>query len=365
MTTMFGRRLTPQCDRTPRNVARGALVLSAVVFCLGAIPQTSSKPPLPKADVLRLLKGAVSPHRLATLASEHGIDFQVTSQVDEEVRQGVGDEALLAVLREIAPKPIAPPVPKSEINSTTPKPSAAPPSTLALAPGTVRTNLKDGLKYVWIPPGTFMMGCSPGDNDCQIDEKPPHQVTMTKGFWMGQTEVTVEAYRRYVNVTVTPINMPGGQREGQDPVVNVTWNEAAAYCQWAGGRLPTEAEWEYAARGGSTQARYGDINDVAWYGANSGRHAHQVAQKRANGFGLCDTLGNVWEWVNDWYDEKYYQNTPSPNPSGPGSGQLRVLRGGSCYDVPGHVRVSNRGRLNPRLRVDGIGLRCAREAVNP
>jgi formylglycine-generating enzyme required for sulfatase activity len=208
-----------------------------------------------------------------------------------------------------------------------------------------KVNPKDGLKCVWIPPGTFMMGCSPGDDGCRDDEKPARHVIITKGFWLGQTEVTVGAYKRFAEATgrqmppepvleETPLN-PGWDNEAM-PIVNMTWNDAQAYCVWAGGRLPTEAEWEYAARAQSTGVRCGPLSESAWYADNSGRqrlHSYmiwkedpayyldrlcgngngmqEVGQKRANGFGLYDMLGNVWEWVNDWYDEKYYQNSPS------------------------------------------------------
>ena len=220
--------------------------------------------------------------------------------------------------------------------------------------GEVKVNPKDGLKYVWIPPGTFMMGCSPGDSECDDDEKPPHQVTITKGFWMGQTPVTVGAYKRFA--AATGRQMPAELRKALNsgwaneamPIVEVRWDDAQAYCGWAGGRLPTEAEWEYAARGGSTEARYGDLDEIAWYADNSGNQTHEVGQKRANGFGLYDMLGNVWEWVNDWYDQNYYQNSPSQDPTGPASGQLRVLRGGSWFDCPRYVRVSYRDWYNPR-----------------
>jgi serine/threonine-protein kinase len=200
-------------------------------------------------------------------------------------------------------------------------------------PVTVRDNPKDGLKYVWIPPGTFMMGCSPGDSECFDFEKPSHQVTITKGFWMGQTEVTVAAYRRFAGSTGRQMpdapNFNAGWNNQDMPIVNVSWDDATAFCGWAGGRLPTEAEWEYAARGGSTEARYGNLDELAWDNQNSGGQTHDVAQKRANGFGLYDMLGNVWEWVNDWDDPNYYQNSPSQDPPGAASGQFRVLRGGS------------------------------------
>jgi formylglycine-generating enzyme required for sulfatase activity len=231
-----------------------------------------------------------------------------------------------------------------------------------------RVNPKDGLKYVWIPPGTFMMGCSPGDSECKDGEKPPHQVTITKGFWLGQTEVTVGAYKRFAGgarraMPPAPRFNPSWSNE-QMPIVNVSWDEAHAYCAWAGGRLPTEAEWEYAARGGSTEARYGDLDEIAWYDSNSDNQAHVVAQKRANGFGLYDMLGNVWEWVNDWYDENYYQHSPLQDPVGPVSSPLHFLRGGSWFDGPEYLRASDRSRY-PGDSVNIFGFRCGGEVFAP
>jgi formylglycine-generating enzyme required for sulfatase activity len=237
------------------------------------------------------------------------------------------------------------------------------------APGTVRENPKDGLKHVWIPPGTFQMGCSPGDSECGAEEKPSHQVRITKGFWIGQTEVTVEAFSRFTNQTGAKMPEPPKFNPGWSnrvmPIVNVSWDDAHTYCEWTKGRLPTEAEWEYAARGGSTQARYGVLDEVAWCSKNSGPQANAVAQKRANGFGFFDALGNVREWVNDWYGAEYYQNSPAPDSQGPAGGEGRVLRGGSWLDIPRVVRVSGRDRGLPEEKNVVSGLRCVWEMGSP
>jgi len=275
-------------------------------------------------------------------------------------------------------QPVAQPqTPQAPVKETkkvpeTPQPTGTEPQTQPVAQpaaGAVRVNSKDGLKYVWIPPGSFQMGCSPGDKECQDDEKPPHQVTITKGYWLGQTEVTVGAYKRFAGGTgkgmpSAPDFNPDWSHE-QMPIVNVSWDDAQAYCTWAGGRLPTEAEWEYAARAGSTEARYGHIDEVAWYSSNTGQKTHEVGQKRANSFGLYDILGNVWEWVNDWYDEKYSQGSPSQDPAGATSGQYRVLRGGSWLNNPRLVRVSFRFRYNPGNRNYHYGFRCGGEVFAP
>jgi formylglycine-generating enzyme required for sulfatase activity len=270
----------------------------------------------------------------------------------------------------------------------------APLADLGPAPGTVRENPKDRLKYVWIPSGTFQMGCSPGDSECGEMEKPSHRVTISKGFWMGQTEVTVEAFSRFTNQTGAKMPEPPGFNPGWSiramPIVKVSWEDAHGYCEWAGGRLPTEAEWEYAARGGSPGARYGPLDDIAWYADNSGQQrldsariwredlknyvktleknsnrTRGVGQRRANGFGLFDMLGNVGEWVSDWYGADYYQNSPATDPQGPAGGESRVLRYGSWFDISRYVRVSVRYGLVPVGSTDYLGCRCVWEVVNP
>jgi formylglycine-generating enzyme required for sulfatase activity len=270
-------------------------------------------------------------------------------QFVEIARERIAELSAPPPKTEPAPPPAPVSAPKSATVNAPPEPSIDPSG--MPRPGTVRRNPSDGLNYVWIPPGSFQMGCSPGDNECFDDEKPAHQVTISRGYWMGQTEVTAGAYKK----------------SGSDslPAVNVDWSEAKAFCEANGGRLPTEAEWEYAARAGSTGARYGALEDIAWYSGNSGSRAQQVATKRANAWGLFDMLGNVWEWVADWYDPNYFNVSPSVDPVGPSGKTERVVRGGSWYSVPWVVRASNRRGYLPALPYDFIGFRCVREAVIP
>ena len=217
--------------------------------------------------------------------------------------------------------------------------------------GETKVNLKDGLTYVWMPPGTFTMGCSAGDSDCDDEEKPAHQVTLTKGFWIGQTEVTEEAFQR-----ITGRN-PSHFKGAKLPVETLTWNAARSYCQAAEMRLPTEAEWEYAARARDASPRYGPLDAVAWYTANSRSLTHEPGQKKANRDGLFDMLGNVWEWVADWYGP--YAAGNERDPQGPPSGVSRAVRGGSWLDTARYVRVSYRSGFDPLVSDGSGGVRCA------
>jgi formylglycine-generating enzyme required for sulfatase activity len=345
-------------NQTPAPAPPGKTVLPP-----SAQPQGSK----PVAAANRQPALAKPPHHPLVKESSSGVKFVV-----------LGLELLAVIAVGIWYFSLSGPEPPPNITSQPPRTTVpkegggrteAPLANLPPAPRKAKVNPKDGLMYVWIPPGTFQMGCSPGDTVCDDGEKPPHQVTITKGFWLGQTEVTVAAYRRFVRSTGA--HMPeapdfnAGWNNQKMPIVNVSWDDATAFCGWTGGRLPTEAEWEYAARAGSTEARYSPIDEVAWYSNNSGNKTQEVAQKHPNAWNLYDTLGNVWEWVNDWYGENYYPGSPDRDPRGPDSGELRVLRGGSWDGVPRYVCVSGRGRYSPAVRNVVVGFRCGGELAGP
>ena len=182
------------------------------------------------------------------------------------------------------------------------------------------------------------MGCSPGDTNCDSDEKP-REMTIDHGFWMGQTLVTQGAYKR-----VTGENPSFYKHGDQFPVEKVDYIDAYGYCVAVGMRLPNEAEWEYAARANTTGARYSDdLDAIAWYKDNSFGHSHPVAQKQPNAFNLYDMLGNMWQWTTDI--------------PGPYSGQV-ILHGGSWMAKASTVRVSNRGRDTPEGERRFTSFRC-------
>jgi formylglycine-generating enzyme required for sulfatase activity len=243
-------------------------------------------------------------------------------------------------------------------------------------PSSARTNPKDGLPYVWIEPGEFQMGAPPEESEADTDENPRHRVRITKGFWLGATPVTVAAYKRFVGER-PQFKMPPAPDFNPDwskpdhPIVRVPWDEAQAYCEWAGrpgGGLPTEAQWEYAARGGNDGLKYPWGNEIspenANYSGSKWKGTSPVRSYPPNAWGLYDMSGNVWEWAADWYDKDYYGTLPqdkaADDPRGPQSGTMRVLRGGSFGFVTWVLRAGYRGRYAPGYWDSYIGFRCVR-----
>jgi serine/threonine protein kinase/formylglycine-generating enzyme required for sulfatase activity len=216
-----------------------------------------------------------------------------------------------------------------------------------------------GMVYVNV--GSFEMGSSDG----AADERPLHRVSLSP-FYMDATEVTVAQYRAFCTAAgrTMPPQPPWGWRDNY-PIVNVTWDDANAYAQWVGKRLPSEAEWECAARSSAGGMKYSgsdNLSAVGWFGSNSAGQAHPVGQKQANALGLRDMSGNVWEWCSDWYSGDYYARAVETNPRGPSSGTLRVLRGGAWSSPEDNCRVAARHRYNPLGRSSLIGFRCVLDA---
>jgi formylglycine-generating enzyme required for sulfatase activity/TolB-like protein len=218
----------------------------------------------------------------------------------------------------------------------------------------------NGLEWVLVPAGGFYMGCSDGDRRCIAPEMPRHPVKVG-GFKILKSEVTQGQYQ-----ALTGSNPSASQKCGADcPVESVSWDEAQAFCGKAGGRLPTEAEWEFAARAGVSKAAYDKVESIAWFKDNSGGSAHPVKKMAPNKLGLFDMLGNVWEWTSDWFDENYYStlpaDKPADNPKGPGKGDKRSIRGGAYSNEYKYMRASFRHRRDPAGRFDDTGFRCVKD----
>ncbi|MDA1050999.1 MAG: formylglycine-generating enzyme family protein [Planctomycetota bacterium] len=247
----------------------------------------------------------------------------------------------------------------------------------------------------WIPPGTFTMGSPDGEPGRSPDEGPQRQVTISKSLWIFDTPCTQSLWQ-----AVTGQN-PSRFVDPERPVEQVSWDDTQEFITKLNSavpglalRLPTEAEWEYACRAGTTEATYAGpieilgannapiLDAIAWYGGNSGvefdrddgsdsskwpdkQHAHKmagtrkVAQKLPNRWGFFDMLGNIWEWCQDWYDSEAYRSSASTDPTGPDQGLHRVLRGGSWGSNARFVRSAFRDHLDPGYRDDFIGFRCA------
>ena len=234
-----------------------------------------------------------------------------------------------------------------------------------------------GIPMERIPAGTFQMGAPDSDSESDSDERPVHSVTITRSFLLARTEVTQAQYTAVTGLS-NPASFPS---VANSPVEQVSWNDAVTFCNALsdaaglrrpydgssnidlsapGFRLPTEAEWEYAARAGTNGSRYGNLDAIAWHGGNSGSTTHAVGGKLPNAWGLYDMLGNVWEWTHDWYFG--YGSGPVTDPAGPSVGSNRVVRGGSWLNDARRVRAPYRISFDPGFRGSYLGFRPVRSA---
>ena len=344
----------------------------------------------------------------------------------------VVEEAATEVAAQPAPTGI-PSTTATSMPSNTPSPTASltlsPAPTPTLEAGATQVSDKDGMILVYIPAGEFLMGGDADEalNACQVmfepfgnrecdryayqDEEPKHVIRLD-AFWIDQTEVTNVMFATFVQETgyetdtekrgyagsFTPSQGfvtvygadwqcpkgPTSDIDGLDdhPVVHVSWYDAQAYCEWAGRRLSTEAEWEKAARGGlegkmypwgdefnGRMTNFCDSNCPVDYANGNFDDGYAetapVGSYPANGYGVYDMAGNVWEWIADWYDQNYYSNSPYSNPQGPTTGESCLRRGGSWAGTANYHRVADRADFDPTLSRNWSGFRCARSAGAP
>lgn len=229
-------------------------------------------------------------------------------------------------------------------------------------------------KMVAVKGGSFEMGCDDGatmqkGSPCQANEFPQHKVTLSD-YYIGKYEVTFDEYDRFCDDTNRKKPDDNGWGRGKRPVINVSWDDANAYCKWLSQktgrnyRLPTEAEWEYAARGGKKGENYmysgnPEVSPIGWYSENSKYGTSVVGAKKANELGIYDMTGNVNEWCDDFYDPYYYQNSPEYNPTGPYNGKEKVSRGGSWYSPSNQCRIAFRDVPKPGVLYNSVGFRLA------
>jgi formylglycine-generating enzyme required for sulfatase activity len=289
---------------------------------------------------------------------------------------------LILTVSNLSAAPIPGPGSNQYRLAATKTPTPAAEDSSSRAPGTVREDEK-GVSQVWVPSGCFPMGTDPAGIDTPLDrdEVPQHEVCIDKGYWIDQFEATNESYNQFLKAggyrkeefwskdgwnwlknTGTRIPMDTvGFMDPKQPRIVVTWYEAEAYATWRGGRLPTEAEWEYAARGpdGRIYPWGDDFNSDNLNAENRIRHTTDVGSYEAgkSWVDAYDMSGNVWEWVNDWYDRNYYKQKVKQDPKGPSGGIYRVLRGGSWYSNGRIARTATRYDVIPASRFTIIGFR--------
>jgi formylglycine-generating enzyme required for sulfatase activity len=257
--------------------------------------------------------------------------------------------------------------PSTATRTALPAPTATRTALPASTPAATQVTAIDRMVQVLVPAGEFLMGSADSDKNAESDEKPQHKVTLD-AYWIDRTEVTRGQYDRCVAAGKCAAPETGDAGNKNHPVVGVTWDNAAAYCAWAGRRLPTEAEWEKAARGtdgrmypwGNAAPDCGRANYAGKSGTCAGGTTMMESYPAgASPYGVLDMAGNVWEWVSDWYGSTYYSSSPVNNPTGPQNGQARVLRGGGWSSTDRSIQAMRRNSHLPMNQSNTIGFRCA------
>jgi formylglycine-generating enzyme required for sulfatase activity len=284
--------------------------------------------------------------------------------------------AISSLLKIVQLRPEEAPVAEKPVPAKKPEASdlpKVPPAIAVPEAGATRELPLDEMTYVYVPPGEFSMGCVPEDAECRPDESPRRSIRIAKGFWYSRTEVTARSYQRFVRANGKA--MPGVTSTNKDwvqtlnPITRVSWQDADEYCKWVGGRLPTEAEWEYAARGGKAGLIYPWGNTLTHDHANFfGYDKKKTLRDRfdgisapsgsfdRNGFQIYDAAGNVREWVADWYGP--YTEAETTDPKGPAQGEERAIRGGDFNSPAKGVRTSAREHWKGDRGDNRTGFRC-------
>lgn len=353
-----------------RSLIVGGIALVVVLIAIGLILASRGGAPVPTAT------RATQPATSVALAQQ-----SATAPATSTTVPTAQATSTLAPTSTTAPTVAS----TSTVAPTVP-PTLAPTqaATSALVAGSTRTDSK-GVSQVWVPSGCFQMGANQGrDKDARPDEEPQHQVCLTHGYWLDQYEVTNDAYLKFIEDDgyktkknwsdegwawlqanrLTGPSVCTGFTDAQQPQVCITWYEADAYARWRGGRLPTEAEWEYAARGpNSLIYPWGPSYQPGQANINSdGTKPVGTVKTDVSWVGAYDLAGNVFEWTHDWYDANYYKQRLQDNPIGPASGRSYVARGGSWKSIPSASRASARNSFGADYRAFTLGFRIVSAA---
>lgn len=320
---------------------------------------------LGQMDIAKLISGRIGKIGNTYSISLHLFDTQnirAENSISEECKS---EDELIPLVRQVVRKLLGEEVVSSKVEKNVTEKGT---TGLASPPGKSTKDQLTGMEFVFIKGGCFEMGDTFGDGT-EV-EKPVHEVCVDD-FYLGKYEVTQGQWEKVMG------NNPSGFKGMNNPVEQVSWNDVQQFIERLNSqstrkyRLPTEAEWEYAARSGGKREKYSgtsqeaDLGQYAWYlyRGNVELGTHPVGEKKPNGLGLHDMTGNVLEWCADWFDENYYKNSPRDNPRGPGGGESRVLRGGSWIHGPFGARATGRTKLDPAIgKINNCGFRLGSPA---